>query len=155
MKKLFVAACALLLINLAHAQTTPAATTTQPQDVSKVLDIADTDHDFGKIAYGKPVEYEVAIKNISKDTVRILNVQAGCGCTTPKWEAGPYAAGETFKIKLGFNGATKGTFNKFVTVFLSNGMTKQLKFHGETYETPDAAAPANGTVQQLKPAGSK
>ncbi len=155
MKKLFVAAGALCIMTLAHAQTAPAATTTgttvQPQDFSKIIEISDMDHDLGKIPYGKPVEYEVNLKNISSDSVKLLNVQAGCGCTTPKWEAGPYAAGQSFKIKLGFNGMTKGAFSKYVTVFLSNGASKQIKFHGETFEAPDNAAPANGAVEKMKP----
>ena len=159
MKKVFVAVCALGLVSLAHAQTAPATTNNaavQQQDFSKVIEVTDVDHDLGKIPFGKPVEYEVALKNVSSDSVKVLNVQAGCGCTTPKWEAGPYAPGETFKIKLGFNGMTKGNFTKYVTVFLTNGTSKQLKFHGETFEAPDNAAPANGAVGQLKPAsGSK
>jgi len=157
MKKIFVAVCALGLVSFAHAQTAPATpattnnATTQQQDFSKVIEVTDVDHDLGKIPFGKPVEYEVTLKNISSDSVKLLNVQAGCGCTTPKWEAGPYAPGESFKIKLGFNGMTKGTFSKYVTVFLTNGLSKQLRFHGETFEAPDNAAPANGAVGQLKP----
>jgi len=159
MKKLFVAVCALGLFSFAHAQTAPATTSstpaTQQQDFSKVIEVTDVDHDLGKIPFGKPVEYEVAMKNISSDSVKLLNVQAGCGCTTPKWEPGPYAPGESFKIKLGFNGMSKGQFSKFVTVYLSNGLSKQLRFHGETYEAPDNAAPSNGAVGQLKPSSSK
>ena len=158
MKKLFVAVCALGLVSFAHAQTAPATTNnaaTQQQDFSKVVEISDVDHDLGKIPFGKPVEYEVTLKNVSSDSVKLLNVQAGCGCTTPKWEPGPYAPGQTFKIKVGFNGMTKGQFSKYVTVFLTNGLSKQIKFHGETFDTPDNAAPANGAVGQLKPSGSK
>ena len=155
MKKLMVAFSALLLISAAHAQTsTPATTTAQPaaQDVSKFLQISDADHDMGKIPFGKPIEYELSVKNVSSDSVKLQNVQAGCGCTTPQWKPGPYAPGETFKIKVGFNGSTKGSFTKNVTIFLDNGLSKQIKFHGETFETPADAAPANGAVQGMKPA---
>lgn len=157
MKKFLVAVCAVCLVSIAQAQTAPAATNAaaQAQDVNKVLEITDVDHDFGKIPFGKAVEYEVNIKNISSDSVKLLNVQAGCGCTTPKWEAGPYAPGETFKVKLGFNGNSKGNFSKFVTIYLTNGLSKQLKFHGETFDVPDNAAPANSAVEKMKPAGSR
>jgi hypothetical protein len=158
MKKIFVAATAFLLTSALHAQTTTPATNTGSatqfqQDISKYIDFKETDHDFGKIPYGKPVEFEVEMKNISKDSIKITNVQVGCGCTTPKWQPGPYAAGETFKITLGFNGYTEGHFEKYVTIFFENGLSKQIKFHGETFKTPDNPAPANGAVQKLKNPG--
>lgn len=157
MKKLLVALSTVLLFSAANAQTsttTPATTQPAAQDVAKVLQVSDADHDMGKIPYGKPIEYEVSVKNISSDSVKLQNVQAGCGCTTPVWKPGPYAPGETFKIKVGFNGSTKGVFNKNVTIFLENGLSKQIKFHGETFETPDNAAPANSAVQGMKPSSN-
>ena len=154
MKKLIVAFSTLLIISAAHAQTSTTTTpSAQPpaQDVAKFLQISDVDHDMGKIPFGKPIEYELSVKNVSSDSVKLQNVQAGCGCTTPIWKPGPYAPGETFKIKVGFNGSTKGAFTKNVTIFLDNGLSKQIKFHGETFETPDNTAPANGAVQGMKP----
>ncbi len=153
MKKMMVAFSALFILSAAHAQTsTSTPTTNQPaaQDVAKYLQINEVDHDMGKIPFGKPIEYEVAVKNISSDSIKLQNVQAGCGCTTPQWKPGPYAPGETFKIKVGFNGSTKGVFNKNVTIFLTNGLSKQIKFHGETFEAPDNTAPA-GAAQSMKP----
>lgn len=148
-----VALSALLILSAAHAQTstTTSSAAQSAQDVSKFLQIGDVDHDMGKIPFGKPIEYELSVKNVSSDSVKLQNVQAGCGCTTPQWKPGPYAPGETFKIKVGFNGSTKGVFTKNVTIFLDNGLSKQIKFHGETYETPTDAAPANGSVQGMKP----
>ena len=153
MKKMMVALSALLILSAAHAQTSTStpATAQSAQDVSKFLEISDVDHDMGKIPFGKPVEYELPVKNVSADSIKLQNVQAGCGCTTPQWKPGPYAPGETFKIKVGFNGSTKGVFTKNVTIFLDNGLSKLIKFHGETYETPADAAPANSAVQGMKP----
>ncbi len=157
MKKLMVAFSTLLILTAAHAQTstTPATapTSTKPiaQDIDKFIQVSDADHDMGKIPFGKPIEYEVSVKNVSSDSIKLQNVQAGCGCTTPVWKPGPYAPGETFKIKVGFNGSSKGGFTKNVTIFLDNGLSKQIHFHGETFDTPDNAAPANGAVQGMKP----
>lgn len=156
MKKLSFLLCAFLFTaTLVNAQTTSAGSdnTQTPQDITKVVQFNELDHDLGKIPYGKPVEYDVVIKNISNDSVKIANVQVGCGCTTPKWKPGPYAPGETFKVTLGFNGYTEGEFRKFVTIFFDGGLSQQVKFHGETYKTPENAAPANGAVQKLKPTG--
>ncbi len=153
MKKLMVALSAVLMISAAHAQTsttTPATAQPAAQDVAKFIQISDADHDMGKIPYGKPIEYELSVKNVSSDSIKLQNVQAGCGCTTPVWKPGPYAPGETFKIKVGFNGSSKGGFTKNVTIFLDNGLSKQIHFHGETFETPDNAAPAS-PAQGMKP----
>ena len=90
------------------------------------------------------------MKNISGDTVRIENVQVACGCTTPKWAPGPYKKGETFKVGIGFNGATEGEFQKVITIFFSNGLSQVIKFHGQTFKTPDNPAPGNTAIQKLK-----
>jgi len=95
------------------------------------------------------------MKNISNDTVRLEKVQAGCGCTTPQWKPGPYQPGETFKAVIGFNGfgiTADGSFNKIVTVYLSNGMSQVIRFHGQTYKTPDNPAPGNSAAEKIKPA---
>jgi hypothetical protein len=163
MKKMSLIAVVVCFAVASHAQTAMTATSataaapapqSQPSDISKVLWFQETDHDFGKIPYGKPVEFDLAMKNLSNDSIRLKNVQAGCGCTTPKWKPGPYAAGETFKITIGFNGYTEGIFNKIVTIYLDNGMTQVIKFHGETFKAPDNPAPANTQVQQLKTPGN-
>ncbi len=86
-------------------------------DISKVLEFKEDNHDFGKIPYGKPVEFDILIKNIGQESVKIDNVKVGCGCTTPKYEQGKnYAPGETFKVTLGFNGYTDGSFEKPVDI---------------------------------------
>jgi hypothetical protein len=160
MKKIMVAFSALFILAAAHAQTatTPATSSqTTAQDVDKVVQVSDVDHDMGKIAFGKPVEYTITIKNLSKDTIKTITAQAGCGCTTPQWEnskstvEGPFAPGQTYRLKLGFNGGTKGSFTKVVTLHLDNGLSKQLRFHGETFETPADAAPANSATSGMKP----
>ena len=122
-------------------------------DISKVIQFKETDHDFGKIPYGKPAEFTLEMKNISADSVTIEDVRVGCGCTTPKWKPGPYAAGQDFNITIGFNGYTEGQFTKVVTLFFKGGLQQVVKFHGETYKAPDNAAPGNAAVNQLKSGG--
>src|ERR1700740_2564003 len=112
MKKLLLLVPAFFVAFVLNAQTQSADQTQSQKDITKVIEFKELDHDFGKIPFGKPAEFELEMKNISGDTVKIENVQVGCGCTTPKWSPGPYAAGETFKIGIGFNGATDGEFHK-------------------------------------------
>ena len=134
------------------AAASPAAA--PKADISKVLEFKEENHDFGKIPYGKPVEFDVAIKNVSADSVKIENVKVGCGCTTPKYDQGKsYAPGENFKVTLGFSGYADGTFEKSVDIFFSNGLSKQIKFHGTGYKVPETPAPSNGAVQKLKNSG--
>ncbi len=154
MKKFSLFCSSLLFAALLNAQSAVSATTSataQATDITKVLEIKETNHDFGKIPYGKPAEYDVTIKNISSDSIKIENVKVGCGCTTPKYEAGKaYAPGESFKVTLGFNGYTEGQFTKSAEIFFSNGLSKQVLFSGVGYKVPDAAAPANAAVQKMK-----
>lgn len=156
MKKLILTALMGFILNATFAQqvvTTGNATQeqTQPKDVNKVLEFKNAEYNFGKIPYGKPAEYDLTIKNISKDTVTLDRVQVGCGCTTPKYEAGKkIAPGESTNVTLGFNGSSDGPFTKSVTIFFNDGMQKQVIFRGETFKTPDTSAPGNNGVQKMK-----
>lgn len=141
----------LFLSSVLIAATMYAQAPDGQADIAKVLEIKETNHDFGKIAYGKPVEFDVVITNISKDSVKIENVKVGCGCTTPKYEAGKsFGPGETVKVTLGFNGFAEGHFEKTADIFFNNGLSKQIRFHGEGYKVPENPAPANGAVQKMK-----
>lgn len=144
---------ALLLGMLLHAQT--GANTAAAFPVDKAVEFKETDHDFGKIPQGKPVEFDLYMKNISADSLKIDKVDVVCGCTTPKYEAGkPYAPGESFKITVGYNASAMGPFAKMITIHFAGGMDKIIRFHGETFTAPANAAPTNAAVQQLKPASS-
>ena len=160
MKKITLVLTSLFVAAIVNAQTpaTSAATAstqiTPKADISKVLEFKEENHDFGKIPYGKPVEFDVAIKNISSEPVKVENVKVACGCTTPKFEQGKsYAPGETFKVTLGFSGYAEGPFEKSVDIFFNNGLTKQIKFHGTGYKVAETPAPANTGVQKLKNSG--
>lgn len=160
MKKITLVLTSLFVAAIVNAQTPAVASaaagtqTAQKADISKVLTFNEENHDFGKIPYGKPVEFDVVMKNISPDSVKIENVKVGCGCTTPKYEQGKtYAPGETFKVGLGFSGYADGPFEKYVDIFFNNGLTKQIKFHGTGYKVAETPAPANGSVQKLKNSG--
>ncbi len=149
MKKFALFFSAMFVLAVSHAQTGSLASSTPP-DITKVVTFKELDHDFGKIPYGKPAEFDLEITNITSDTLSIQDVKAGCGCTTPKWKPGPYQAGETFKVTIGFNGYTEGNFSKVVTVFFPGGLSQVIKFHGETYKAPADPAPGNAALNNLK-----
>ena len=154
MKKMSLFLSSLFIAALVHAQA-PAVNNnmlTPAADITKALAFKEENHDFGKIPYGKPVEFDVEMKNISSDSIKIDNVKVSCGCTTPKYQAGPYAPGESFKVTLGFSGYADGAFEKYVDLFFSNGMTKQVRFHGTGYKVETTPAVKAG-IQKLKNGG--
>jgi hypothetical protein len=116
----------------------------------EVLQIKETEHDFGMIAQGKPVYYYFEIINKGNTPLKLDNVQASCGCTTPEWKQEPIAAGASEKIKVGYNAATEGSFEKFITVTYNGSETKQIKIKGIVWKAPAGAAPANSSIQFLK-----
>ena len=156
MKRITILLCVFLAATtISKAQistTTTPGVIDQKKDITKVLQFTNDDYNFGKIVFGKPTEYQVTVKNISSDSVTLQNVQAGCGCTTPKGytKGEKIAPGATKVVTLGFNGGTNGAFTKFVTFFFDGGMQKQVTFHGETFKPADNPAPANDATQKLK-----
>ena len=76
------------------------------------LQLKEVEHDFGKIPQGKPVYYNFDIENTGTTPLKLDNVQASCGCTTPEWNHEAIPAGSSDKIKVGYNAAAEGTFGK-------------------------------------------
>ncbi len=115
-----------------------------------VLQIKETEHDFGKIPQGKPVFYYFEIANIGNTALKLDNVQASCGCTTPEWSHEPIPAGSADKIKVGYNAAGEGVFEKYITITYNGNQTKQIKIKGTVWKAPVGSAPTNASVQILK-----
>ena len=133
----------------------PVVATPTASDVAKPimednLTITETAYNFGKIPQGKPVTHDFEIVNSGKTELKIENVQASCGCTTPVWKPGPYKAGEKSTITVGYNAAAAGQFSKTVTVTYNNGMSKVITISGEVWQAPATPAPENKSVQILK-----
>lgn len=147
MKKTILYLFALLLVNAANAQTADIKA-----DSADVLTLRETEFDFGKIPQGKPVThvFEVVNKN-SKDSLKITNVQASCGCTTPQWDVNKVQApGENTKITVGYNAASEGQFVKSITISYNGSQSKQITIKGEVWKTPLTSAPENKELSSLK-----
>lgn len=114
------------------------------------LVLKEAEYDFGKIPQGKPVFYSFEIINQGNLPLKLDNVQASCGCTTPEWSKEPIVAGGADKIRVGYNAAVEGPFEKFITVTYNGNETKQIKIKGIVWKAPAGAAPANSSVQFLK-----
>lgn len=116
----------------------------------EVLLLKETMYDFGKIQQGRPVTHQFELVNTSTDTVKLENVQASCGCTTPVWKKEPVMPGKGSIIQVGYNAATEGTFEKPVTIYYNGGQTKVITIKGNVYKSPETSAPLNTSIQLLK-----
>jgi hypothetical protein len=149
MKRTFLLTLAIFSLAFARAQNATEAVAVD-QKPTEVLQIRDLEHDFGKIPQGKPVYYFFEISNTGMVPLKLENVQASCGCTTPEWNKDPIPAGGTDKIRVGYNAANEGNFEKTITITYNGGMTRQIKIKGTVWKSPPGSAPANQSVQFLK-----
>jgi hypothetical protein len=147
MKKMIYAIVVLLILNTASAQVAAPTNATAVENIR----LKEAEYDFGKIPQGKPVTHVFEVVNTGKDSLRINNVQASCGCTTPKWEQNKvYAPGETATITVGYNAASEGVFAKTITLTYNGTESKQLLIKGEVWKTPLSSAPENKDLGSLK-----
>ena len=85
---------------------------------AKQLAFREETYDFGTVDENKgPVTHEFVFTNNSSRPVRILQVQASCGCTTPGWSKEVIAPGKDGFIQASYNPKGRpGFFNKSLTV---------------------------------------
>src|SRR4029078_10236862 len=80
MKKIIFTLIGLVTFFLVNAQDA-----TTPVVKEDVLLVKETLHDFGKTPQGSPATYVFEIVNTGKVPLKLDNLQASCGCTTPQW----------------------------------------------------------------------
>ena len=85
---------------------------------SKQLEFKEEIHDFGTVnEEGGPVTHDFVFTNNSSRPVKILTVQASCGCTTPGWSKDAVSPGKTGYVQASYNPKGRpGYFNKSLTV---------------------------------------
>ena len=148
MKKFFFLAAAFVAGISAMAQ----------QKADELIKVNHDKHDFGKIKQSVPVTTYFTITNTSDKPIVIENAWAGCGCTTPEYSKEPIAPGGTSQLKVGYNAAAMGRFEKDVNIKLA-GVTdaKIVKITGEVVTegtnsvTVKPATPKVVETTQLKP----
>ncbi len=118
--------------------------------LADVIQMKELAFDFGRIPQGKPVNHNFLITNIGKEPLAIENVMASCGCTTPEWSTAPVASGQTTEIKVGYNAAAEGSFEKTITVMYNKGQTKAFVIKGNVWKLHEQTAPRNNSVSLLK-----
>lgn len=110
-------------------------------------------YDFGDIEEGKGnADHEFIFTNNSGRPVKIVSVQASCGCTTPGWSQNPIPQAKTGFIRASFDPRGRpGYFSKTLTVTTdwdANPIVLQIKghvFNEGTAESNDFSV-ANGNL---------
>ena len=116
----------------------------------KPLIFSERSFDFGNIPQGKPVNHMFEVSNNSNSLVTIDNIQASCGCTTPEWSKDPISLGGKTLIKVGYNAAGIGYFEKSISVQYGDGKVETLLIKGNVWQIPEQPATLNKAIAELK-----
>ena len=113
-----------------------------------VIEFDRTEHDFGEIINGTPVETVFTYKNTGEAPLVITDVKSSCGCTIPKdWSREPLAPGAEGKFTVKFNGKGNNKVSKAVTVTANTEKGREVvKISDFIKPDPNAPAPAAKTV---------
>ena len=142
MKRLVILTILLTGLLAANSQSTEAGLET--------LQLKETAHDFGKIPQHRPVYHYFEIINTGTTPLKLDNIHASCGCTTPEWDKEAIAPGATAQVKVGFNAAAEGPFTKDIIITYNGNQTRKMTITGKVWKAPEGAAPANPSVQFSK-----
>ncbi|MBL0154533.1 MAG: DUF1573 domain-containing protein [Chitinophagaceae bacterium] len=140
----------LLLAILMHTGAGAQVMNQPVADSTDILKLREAEHDFASIPQGKPVYYSFSIVNTGTTPLKLDDVHASCGCTTPEWSREAIAPGATQVIRVGYNAMAEGYFEKFITITYQSNKTKQLKIKGTVWKAPEGSAPVNAAVDFLK-----
>lgn len=78
-----------------------------------------TDHDFGDLPQGVPVEVFFKFKNVHDEPITIDNIRTTCGCTAPDWSLDPVQSDSSSQIKITYDARKTGYFRKKIKVFFN------------------------------------
>lgn len=110
-----------------------------------VISFDKTEHDFGEIENGTPVETVFSYTNTGKAPLVITDIKSTCGCTVPQdWSKEPLNPGESSQFTVKFNGKGKNKVSKTVTLTANTQSGKeQVKISAFIKADPNAAATNN------------
>jgi hypothetical protein len=135
--------------SVASAKPTSTSTGVAPAAAISFKELEFT-HDFGAIPQSTPVTYNFVFTNTGKLPLVLSNAVGSCGCTAAEWPKDAIPAGKTGVIKVTYNAAAAGTFDRTVTL-TSNAAnpTTVLHIKGDVKVPATAAqAPSAPATQQ-------
>lgn len=81
------------------------------------LKFEETEHDFGTLKNGTPVETKFTYTNNGNSPLVVSDIKSTCGCTVPSdWRREPLAPGESADFTVKFNGQGNGQITKTITL---------------------------------------
>jgi hypothetical protein len=100
--------------------------------------------DWGTVYNGTTEQARVTVKNVGKDTLRILGVYPSCGCTTVKQLKTTLRPGESDVLEFAFNSTGyRGKVVKYVTI-MTNDPTSSQTLIALNSDVIDELAPLKG-----------
>lgn len=141
----------LLLVTLALVGAAVAQTS---QGSGAKAFIETTTYDYGYIPGGEVVSHTYYLHSRGTDSLKILKVQPGCGCTKAPLKKEVVAVGDSSGIELVFTSSkgVKGTVSKSASVTCNDNDRGnfQLVFKGQSYDNPDSLLPLTLSESAIK-----
>lgn len=162
MKKIILAACALSLVGVMSCKE-DATAKIKSENVAEAaqrdansaslaaISFEETEHDFGTIKNGTPVETIFKYTNTGSSPLVVSNIQSTCGCTVPSDWTKQVAPGETGEFKVKFDGRGNGVVTKSITLTTNTEVgseTVRIKATIDGDGTTAQAAGAQSIMQQ-------
>lgn len=116
------------------------------ETTTKALVFTKTEYDFGNLPQGKPVSYDFEFTNEGKDPIELEEVKASCGCTTPTWTKEPVLNNKKGVVKVQYNMAREGLFDKTITVTAKSGEQVILHIKGNAIAQKQGVEDADATM---------
>ena len=116
------------------------------ETTTKALVFTKTEYDFGNLPQGKPVNYDFEFTNEGKDPIELEEVKASCGCTTPTWTKEPVLNNKKGVVKVQYNMAREGLFDKTITVTAKSGEQVILHIKGNAIAQKQGVEDSDATM---------
>ncbi len=129
MKRAYLLLTLLMTISLISCKNEKAADKIKTENVEiaaqrdeaakklPIMTFTTTEHDFGNIPKGTPVEKVFEFTNTGNAPLIITNATSSCGCTVPEYpKDSPIAPGATGQLLVKYNASGKNQISKTVTV---------------------------------------
>lgn len=106
-----------------------------------------TEHDFGKIVNGTPVETKFKYTNTGNSMLVVSNIKSTCGCTVPSDYQKEVKPGETAEFTVKFNGRGNGKISKTLTMTTNTEQgNEKVKITAFVEKDPNAPVPGAATA---------
>lgn len=155
MKKAYLLLTSLMILSIISCKNENAADKIKAENVEvaaqrdeaakklPIMTFTTTEHDFGNIPQGTPVENVFEFTNTGNAPLILTNATSSCGCTIPEYPKNtPIAPGATGQLLVKYNASGKNQVNKTVTVTANTEKGSERIVIKAFVEAKDAAVPA-------------